>query len=200
MATGSVRQADWTAERIRQLDMQDVRQLRENAERLGKSAVTALCDEVLKDRPAAAGETRASALAPKHAHRLISRSKAFQARGVFLPEVDSSWSGVRKSDGMVVLSLWASAVQSSDGGCAGLLWAPDADGARPWSDTPAGRERLEHCKLALQRGGAEALLVHGEPGRSVYGVDPELVLQVQVERRGDQYWAVWGRKAARAPL
>ena len=27
------------------------------------------------------------------------------------------------------------------------------------------------------------------------GVDPELVVHFRVERRGDEYWAVWGAKA-----
>jgi len=49
------------------------------------------------------------------------------------------------------------------------------------------------------------VLVYGEPldgylpedrARSVHGVDPEIVLQLEVERRGDEYWAVWGRKKA----
>jgi hypothetical protein len=30
----------------------------------------------------------------------------------------------------------------------------------------------------------------------VHGVDPETVVSLKVERSGDEYWAVWGRKRA----
>src|SRR6267143_1346904 len=51
--------------------------------------------------------------------------------------------------------------------------------------------------------GAEGLLVFGERldghlpeerARSVHGVDPETVLRFKVEKQGDEYWAVWGKK------
>jgi hypothetical protein len=32
--------------------------------------------------------------------------------------------------------------------------------------------------------------------RSVHGVDPETVVSLKVERAGEEYWAVWGRKRA----
>ena len=105
--------------------------------------------------------------------------------------------------GVVVVALWADAIESADGGCRYLLWAPNVDGSRPWSDTPAGRERLEHCRGALQQGRAEGLLVYGErcaghipedKAYTVLGVDPETVVVFQVERRGAEYWATWGRK------
>src|SRR5437763_6085466 len=38
------------------------------------------------------------------------------------------------------------------------LWAPNVEGARPWSQSDAGRERLDHCKAAMQAGGAEGIL------------------------------------------
>ena len=132
----------------------------------------------------------------------MSRSRAFEARGVFLLDGRTSWGGIRKSDGTVVVGLWAQSVQSGEGGCSYLLWAPNADGSRPWSDKPGGRERLEHCKLAVKANAAEGVLVYGESldgmlpedrARSVHGVDPEIVLRLQVEQRGDEYWAVWGR-------
>jgi hypothetical protein len=28
----------------------------------------------------------------------------------------------------------------------------------------------------------------------VHGVDPETVLRFKVEKQGDEYWAVWGKK------
>ena len=110
---------------------------------------------------------------------------------------------MRKSDGAVVISLWADAIESAGGACSYLLWAPNVRGSRPWSDGAAGRERLEHCKLALNGSRAEGVLVYGESlegflpeerARSVHGIDPEIVLQLTIERRGDEYWAMWGRK------
>jgi hypothetical protein len=107
------------------------------------------------------------------------------------------------------MSLWAPAVLSSEGGCSQLLWAPNDDGSRPWSDSAAGQERLKHCKLALERGGAEGILVYGEHAdgvlgeqnaRSVYGADPERLVQFQVEQRGEEYWAVWGAKLLERPI
>ena len=59
----------------------------------------------------------------------------------------------------------------------------------------------------MERQGAEGLLVHGEPlegrlpedrARTVLGIDAETVIQFQVERRGDEYWACWGRKAVKS--
>ena len=195
---------DWTPERIAKLGTDDIRQLRTNAESLGASEIVELCEEALKARPKARSKRGSAANPPKHARHLISRDKAFQARGAFLRDSGRSWSAVRKSDGAVVMSLWASAIVVSEGTCSQLLWGPNLDGSRLWSDVTAGKERLEHCKLALSQGGAEGLLVYGErldghmpedKARSVYGVDPELVVHFRVERRGDEYWAVWGAKA-----
>jgi hypothetical protein len=209
IAFKSARSHDWTAERIERLGTPELRQLRENAEKLGAAAVVALCDAALEGRPKPAARREAAGAVRKLARRLISRSKAFQARGVYLPPVDSGWCGVRKSDGAVVMSLWGPAIVSTDGSCSQLLWAPNVDGARPWSDLPAGRERLRHCKLALERGAGEGVLVYGEHfdgecaehnARSVYGADPECVIHFQVEQRGAEYWAVWGAKVLERPL
>jgi hypothetical protein len=197
--------SEWTIERIARLRKQEVAQLRINAGTLGESGVVALCDEVLRARPKAGGRRSGKLAGPlKRRRRLIPRGRAFEARGVWLTDARTSWSGVRKSDGAVVITIWADAIDSAGGGCSYLLWAPNANGSRPWSDKPAGKERLEHCKLAM-KGSAEALLVYGErldgylpedKARSVHGVDPETVLQLKVEQRGDEYWAVWGRKQA----
>ena len=46
----SDRSDDWTLERIAQLSVQDIKQLRENAERLNESGVAALCSEALAKR------------------------------------------------------------------------------------------------------------------------------------------------------
>src|SRR6267142_4095185 len=132
------------------------------------------------------------------------RGAAFEARGVYLENSRTSWGGVRKSDGVVVLGLWADAVKARDGGCLCLLWAPNVDGSHPWSDSASGQDRLRHCRLAMQGAAAEGLLVFGErleghapeeKARSVYGVDPETVVRFQVEKHGEQYWAVWGKRA-----
>ena len=198
------RAQDWTAERIERLERPEVVQLRENAEKLGAATVVALCDAALAARPRAGGRRGGTAAVPKQARRFISRQKAFQARGVYLHDAESGWSGVRKSDEAVVMSLWAPAVVSGSEGCSQLLWAPNTDGSRPWADSKGGQERLRHCKLALSAGAAEGLLVHGEHfdgeaaehnARTVYGVDPERVVQFKVEQRGEEYWAVWGATA-----
>jgi hypothetical protein len=200
---------DWTAERIARLDTPELRQLRENAEKLGVTTVVALCDAALDARPRATPTRgRASAL-PKRARNLVSRHKAFQARGVFLRDGDGAWSGVRTADGAVVMSIWAPAIVATDGACSQLLWAPSDAGARRWSDTAAGQERLKHCRLAFERGGGEGILVYGEHfdgeaaehnARSVYGADPERVIRFKVEQRGAEYWAVWGAKAVERRL
>ena len=203
------RTRDWTRERIERLDTADVQQLRENAEKLGATEVVALCDIALNARPRASAGGGRAARVPKRARNLISRHKAFQARGVFLPEGESAWSGVRSADGTVVMSLWAPAIVSSEGGCSQLLWSPGDAGAKGWSHSPAGLERLRHCKLALERGGGEGILVYGthfdgeaaeHNARSVYGADPECVIQFKVEQRGAEYWAVWGAKAVERAL
>ena len=197
------RSAAWTRERIGNLSKQEIQQLRANAGDLGEQDIVTLCDEALRSLPKGAG--KGSAVSAKNAktRRLIARGKAFEARGVYLNDVRGSWGGVRSSDGMVVMSLWADAVKSRGGACNYLLWAPNVDGARPWSDTPSGQERLKHCQLALEGAGAEGLLVFGErlddhlpeeKARSVHGVDPETVLRFKVEKQGDEYWAVWGKK------
>jgi len=200
---------DWTRERIDQLSKSDIEQLRRNAAGLGETSIVELCDAALQARPKSSARARAARGPRIKARHLISRGKAFEARGVHVQDPRSSWSGVRKSDGAVVMSIWSSAVQSAEGGCSVLLWAPNRSGTRPWSDTAAGKERLEHCRLALQRGAAEGLLVYGDDldgflpehkARSVRGVDPETVVTFQVEQRGDEYWGVWGRKAGQAPL
>lgn len=197
---------DWTLERVEQLSVRDIKQLRENAVRLNEPAVVALCSEALstaapRGRARAGGKSR-SATKPR---RLIARTRAFEARGVWLQDPRTSWGGLRKSDGAVVMALWADSVESAGGRCSYLLWAPNVDGSRPWSDQPGGRERLEHCRQALEHGRAEGLLVYGErcaghipeeKAYTVHGVDPETIVVFQVEMRGAEFWAVWGSKPA----
>ena len=203
------RRNEWTPERIDRLGTPELRQLLDNAQRLGAAAVVALCEAALAARPRSGVGSRAPRAQAKRARDLTSRSKAFQARGVYLPEAGGSWSAVRKSDGAVVISLWAPAIVSSGGTCRQLLWAPNVAGSRPWSDTDPGKQRLAHCELALERGGGEGLLVYGENfdgevaehnARSVHGADAERVIAFTVERRGAEYWAVWGTKAPERAL
>jgi hypothetical protein len=193
----------WTRDRISSLSTAEVRQLRANALSLEETGIARLCDEVLGARPrGAAPQPRARR--PAAERRLVSRSQAFGLRGVSLANRFWSRGGVRASDGAVVLALWADDVQTAEGGCSCLLWAPNAGGARPWSDKPGGRERLEHCRRAAERGGAEGLLVYGErlegslpedKALHVHGADPDTVLAMRVEKRGDEYWATWGGRA-----
>ena len=54
------RTAQWTREKIESLSTAEVRQLRDNAQRLHEPEIAALCDEVLGGRP------RGGARAKKH--------------------------------------------------------------------------------------------------------------------------------------
>ncbi len=45
------RSAAWTKERIDALTTPEIRQLRENALRLGETEIVGLCDEIIKVRP-----------------------------------------------------------------------------------------------------------------------------------------------------
>jgi hypothetical protein len=195
----------WNSESVGSLSVEELRQLRENAVRLGAGEVAGLCDSAL----AAHGPKASSGVSSRRENsKLVPRRSAFRMLGVHLNAGMSSWGGVRQSDGIVVLSLWADDVRSENGGCSCLLWAPNNKaGSRPWSDTPAGKERLEHCKLAVQKGEAEGFLVHGvrlkdvlpeERAHSVDGADPAVVIQFQVVQRGAEYWALWGSVAAAA--
>lgn len=194
----------WTRERLDQLSRQELVNLQANAERLGEQELAALCGTLLEERPRRGAPSTAVVTRLKGRPKLMPRTRAFEARGVWLNDPRTSWSGVRKADGTVVMALWHPAVKSRDGGCRCLLWAPNVNAARPWSDSPAGRERLEHCKLAIERQGAEGLLVYGQPleGRlpedrasTVLGIDAETVIRFQVELHGGEYWACWGKKA-----
>ena len=54
---------------------------------------------------------------------------------------------------------------------------------------------------SIRESTAEGILIHGtaleghlpeERAQSVHGADPETVLRFKVEKRGGEYWAVWG--------
>ena len=195
------RAAAWTRERLANLATPELVNLQANASRLNEPALAGLCGEILGTRPRH-GEQQST---PRESLQLLSLGRAFAARRVWLGDASRRWSGVRKADGVVVIALWHRSIDRVEGGgCACLLWAPNVDGSRPWSDTAAGKERLEHCKAALSRGHAEGLLVHGESfpdrlpedrARTVLGIEAHMVLAMRIERRGDQYWAAWGDKA-----
>ena len=197
---------EWTVARIGELSVQEIKQLLENAERLDEPALVERCRAAL--RGARSSHRRLAQRSPAtrtKARRLIARVKAFEARGVYLQDARSSWSGVRKADGMVVMALWADGIETAEGACRYLLWAPNVNGARPWSDKAAGKERLEHCKRALELGSAEGLLVYGvglaahlpeDKAQAIHGADAETVLTFKVEQVGTEFWARWGKKAA----
>lgn len=197
LARGRV--AKWSKEKVNALSTPELRQLLANAERLKEAEVAALCHEVLGERPR--GHAAVRPHKPKgEARRLVTRGKAFAMRGVSLRSRSWSRGGVRPGDGAVVLTVWAEEVQKADGVNHTLLWAPNVADSRPWSDKPGGKERLEHCRLALERGEAEGLLVYGkrlegslpeEKASSVDGVDAESVLNLRIEKRGEEYWATW---------
>ena len=140
-------------------------------------------------RPRQAGEAR----------RLVTRGKAFEVNGVRLRNRVWSCGGIR-TDGTVLLSVRAEEVQEAEGANSCLLWAPNVADSRPWSDSPGGKERLEHCRIALERGAAEGLLIYGkraagappgDKGPRADRVDAETLLNLRVEKRGDEYWARW---------
>ena len=197
------RGTSWTVERITALSSPEVKQLRDNAERLAEPEIVALCTQVLKERPRVKAPAKPLPPRRKGERRLVSRAMAFGMRGAALANRFWSRSGLKR-DGEVVFALWAEDVQHGKNGASHLLWAPNAGGARPWSDKPGGRERLEHCRRAIERGSASGLLVFGtrlegvlpeEKAARVDGADADEVLPLRVEKRGDEYWAVWGAKA-----
>lgn len=196
---------EWTVARIGELSIQEIKQLLDNAERLNEPALVERCRAAL--RGARSNHTQATKTKPggrTKARQLIARAKGFEARGVYLVDARTSWGGVRKADGKVVMALWADGVESTDGTCRYLLWAPNLNGSRPWSDKAAGKERLEHCKRAVELGDAEGLLVYGvaltahlpeDKAQAIHGVDAETVLTFKVEQIGEEFWAKWGKKA-----
>jgi hypothetical protein len=178
--------SQWSRERIDKLSTAELRALLANAQRLNETEVATLCNEILNGRPRDHAPARRSRC-DVPAGELVTRAKAFELHGVTARNRKWSCGGVR-ADGAVVLTLNAEDVQRASPGNACLLWAPNVGGARPWSDSPGGQERLEHCQAALARGSAEGLLVYGaKTGR----VDAQTVLKMQVEKRDDEYWATW---------
>lgn len=177
------RVAKWSKEQIDKLSTPELRALLVNAERLKESEVAALCGELLDARPRGRPALRRDRRSAP-ARRLVTRGKAFEMHGVKLRSRVWSRSGIR-DNGSVVMTVVADEVQRLEGTDSYLLWGPNVDASRPWSDTPGGKERLEHCRIALERGAAEGLLIYSDKG----GVDAETLLSLRVEKRGEEYWA-----------
>ena len=178
--------SQWSRERIDKLSTIELRALLANAERLKETEVAALCNELLTARPRGHAPVRRDKRGLP-GHGLVTRTKAFEMHGVSPRNRTWSRGGVR-TDGAVVLTLRVEDVQAAGVGKACLLWGPNVGGARPWSDSPGGQERLEHCRMALERGAAEGLLIYGA---KTDRVDAQTVLKLQVEKRDDEYWATW---------
>ena len=199
----------WSAERIQALTTPELRQLHANAQRLQEGDVEALCAQALslRGRSALARKPTIRKKRRTDGRRLISRSQAFGMRGVTLANRFWSRSGLTKT-GDVVFAFFNGDVRHEAGGASNcMLWAPNTGGTRPWSDSPGGQERLAHCKKAVERGRAEGLQVFGTPlegtlpeekMQSVDGADADSVLDIRVEKRGDQFWASWGGKTTAA--
>src|SRR5712664_4473772 len=163
-----------------------------------ETEIAALCKELLDARPRGHAPVRRHKQAGEP-RRVVTRGKAFEMNGVSLGNRVWSCGGVR-TDGAVLLSMRAEDVQKAEGANSCLLWAPNIADSRPWSDSPGGKERLEHCRIALERGAAEGLLIYGKRAAGAPPedklpradrVDAETVLNLRVEKRGDEYWASW---------
>ena len=179
--------AQWTREQMDKLSTLELRALLDNAERLHEPEVAALCSEILSARPHGHTPARRREQASR-TRELVTRGKALEANGVSVRS--RLWSrGGTRGDGAVVLVLHVNDVRPEGARKACLLWGPNGDGERPWSDSAGGKERLEHCRSALARGSAQGLLAQGAPGRE--RADATNVLELEVELRGEEYWASW---------
>src|SRR5688572_13062626 len=128
----SVLATAWTRARLESLATPELENLQANASRLNEPALAGLCGELLGTRPRHGGQQPT----PHETRQLLPLSRAFAARRVWLGDASRRWSGVRKADGVVVIALWHRSIDKVDGGgCACLLWAPNAEGSRPWSGT-----------------------------------------------------------------
>jgi hypothetical protein len=192
------RVAKWSKEQLEKLSTLELRALHANAERLNEPEVAALCNEILDARPRGQAPVRQQRL-PGQARRLVSRGKAFELHGVSPRSRSWSLGGIR-TDGAVVLTVRAADVQKAASGSSCLLWGPNVNDSRPWSDTLGGKERLEHCRIALERGAAEGLLAYAKravgapPEAKALGadrLDPKTVLNLHIEKRGEEYWGTW---------
>jgi hypothetical protein len=175
------RVSKWSKEQIDKLSTPELRALLANAERLKEPEVAALCNELLDARPRGRPPVRRDKRSAEP-RKLVTRGRAFEMHGVSLRNRVWSLGGIR-TDGAVVLAVRADEVHSSDGVHSYLLWAPNSGASRPWSDSPGGKERLGHCRIALERGAAKGLALYEK------GIAADTVLELRVEMRGEEYWA-----------
>lgn len=197
---GRGRIAKWSREQLDKLSTLELRALLDNAERLKEAEVASICNELLDSRPHGRPAVRREKVAGPR-RRLVARGKAFEMHGIVPGNRVWSRGGIRATNGAtgtVVFVLRADEVKKTEGTDSYLLWAPNIDNSHPWSDTPGGKERLEHCRIALESGVAEGLLVYGKPaaaapvksnGAATDPVDAEHVLNLRIEKRGEEYWA-----------
>jgi hypothetical protein len=186
--------SQWSKDRIDKLSTPELRALLVNAERLKETEVAALCTEILDARPRGHAPARRDQRGVP-TRGLVTRAKAFEMHGVSPRNRKWSRGGVR-TDGAVVLTLRAEEVQEAGARKACLLWGPGVGDP----ESPGAQERLEHCRIALERGAAEGLLVYGgavagtptkRSGVRADRVDAQTVLKLDIEKRNDEYWATW---------
>lgn len=176
------RVAKWGREQMDKLSTLELRALLENAERLHEPEVAALCSEILDARPHGHSAARRRKRATD-TRRLVTRGKAFEMNGISVRS--RVWSrGGQRGDGAVLLLIRADEVERAGDVSRCLLWASKL------GDSPGSSERREQCRIALERGATQALLIYGKPG-STERVDAENVLNLELEQRGDEYWASW---------
>ena len=176
--------SQWGREQLDKLSTPELRALLINAERLKETEVAALCTEILDARPRGHAPARRDQRGVP-ARGLVTRAKAFEMHGVSPRNRKWSRGGVR-TDGAVVLTVRAEEVQEAGARKACLLWGPTL--GEP--DSPGAQERLEHCRIALERGAAEGLLVYSGATKADR-VDAQTVLKLEIEKRNDEYWATW---------
>jgi hypothetical protein len=190
--------AQWSRERIAALSTIELRALFDNAQRLHEPEVAAACDEILRSRP------RGLVTRP----RLVTWRRACQLHGVSVRSGKWSRGGIRP-DGAVLMGIAEEDVRRDEDGERYLLWAPNNDLSRPWSDTPGGLERLQHCRIALERGAAEGLLTYSKRAAAAGAEEPgddgpalradAKLLSLRVEKLGEEYWGRSSGPAAEAP-
>ena len=69
------RSAAWTRDRIEALSTAEVRQLRDNAQRLSESEIVGLCEEILKARPKGAARAAKPVTAKAVAAKPLTQAK-----------------------------------------------------------------------------------------------------------------------------
>src|SRR3954465_3886953 len=85
---------EWTVARIAELSVQEIKHLRDNAERLNEPSLVERCRAALQQARSHRGQqAQRKSGAPAKARRLIARVKAFEARRVAPPGTPSRLGG-----------------------------------------------------------------------------------------------------------